>query len=126
MAASCPAAFADLEPFAEPWIGLDTMAARYRARQDMPFAALKHFYDVTTPRLADIMAYLDGFGFGGTALPPAESRLFRLALGLVEAAHALVSFSAARLPGAPYPPDVVVGGRARRGSVRHGGGPAGG
>src|SRR3546814_1871076 len=31
----------------------------------MPFAALKHFYDVTTPRLADIMAYLDGNGYGG-------------------------------------------------------------
>src|SRR3546814_8656214 len=28
MTASFPAAFADLEPFAEPWIGLDTMAAR--------------------------------------------------------------------------------------------------
>src|SRR3546814_15500968 len=79
------------------------MAARYRARQDMPFAALKHFYDVTTPRLADIMAYLDGFGFGGNALPPAEARLFRLALGLVEAAQAIEFFSAARLPGAPYP-----------------------
>src|SRR3546814_19633581 len=84
------------------------MAARYRARQDMPFAALKHFYDVTTPRLADIMAYLDGFGFGGNALPPAEARLFRLALGLVEAAQAIEFFSAARLPGAPYPHDVVV------------------
>src|SRR3546814_15826119 len=84
MTASFPAAFADLEPFAEPWIGLDTMAARYRARQDMPFAALKHFYDVTTERLAGIMAYLDGFVVGGNELPPAEGRLFRLALGWVE------------------------------------------
>src|SRR3546814_11025526 len=87
MTASFPAAFADLEPFAEPWIGLDTMAARYRARQDMPFAALKHFYDVTTPRLADILAYLDGIGFGCNALPPADARLSRLELGLGEAAQ---------------------------------------
>src|SRR3546814_10875566 len=78
----------------------------------MPCAALTHFYGVTRPRLADIMAYLDGFGFGGNALPPAEARLFRLALGLVEAAQAIEFFSAARLPGAPYPHDVVVGGRA--------------
>src|SRR3546814_14214766 len=106
MTASFPAAFADLEPFAEPWIGLDTMAARYRARQDMPFAALKHFYDVTTPRLADIMAYLAGFGFGGNALPPAEARLFGLAVDLVEAAPEIEFFSAARLPGPPYPPEV--------------------
>src|SRR3546814_15535964 len=99
-----------LFPYTTLFRSRDTMAARYRARQDMPFAALKHFYDVTTPRLADIMAYLDGFG--GDALPPAEARLFRLALGLVEAAQAVEFFSAARLPGAPYPPDVVVGGRA--------------
>src|SRR3546814_3637388 len=87
MTASFPAAFADLERFAEPWIGLDTMSARHRARQDMPFAALKQFYDVTTPRLADIMASLDGFGFGGNALPPAEARLLRLALGLRSEEH---------------------------------------
>src|SRR3546814_16240455 len=50
MTASFPAAFADLEPFDEPWIGLDTMAARYRARQDMPFAATKPFYDRSEAR----------------------------------------------------------------------------
>src|SRR3546814_13958032 len=118
MPASFPAAFADLEPFAEPWIGLDTMATRYRARQDMPFAALKHFYDVTTPRLADIMAYLDGFG--GDALPPAEERLFRLALGLVEAAQAVDFFSAARLPGAPDPHDGIGRAACRERVCRYG------
>ncbi|HAF42877.1 MAG TPA: hypothetical protein DCG90_14125 [Sphingobium sp.] len=110
MSASLPPGFADLEPFAPLWIGLETMESRYRARQDMPFDALKQFYDVAVPRLADIMAHLDAFG--SDTLPSAEARLYRLALGLVEAAQAVEFFGAARLPGAPYPHDIAVGGKA--------------
>lgn len=110
MTASLPPAFADLEPFAHLWIGLETMESRYRARQDMPFDALKQFYDVAAPRLADIMAHLDSFG--AQTLPSAQARLYRVALGLVEAAQAVEFFGAARLPGAPCPHEVRVGGRA--------------
>jgi hypothetical protein len=110
MSASLPVAFANLEPFAHLWIGLETMASRYRARQDMPFDALKQFYDATAPRLADIMEHLDAFG--SDTLPSAEARLYRVALGLVEAAQAVEFFATARLPGAPYPHDVAVGGQA--------------
>lgn len=110
MSASLPAAFADLEPFAHLWTGLQTMESRYRARQDMPFDALTEFYEVATPQLAAIMAHLDGFG--SDTLPSAEARLYRVALGLVEAAQAVEFFGAARLPGAPFPHDVAVGGQA--------------
>lgn len=110
MSASLPPGFADLEPFAHLWIGLETMESRYQARQDMPFDALKQFYDATAPRLVDIMAHLDAFG--SDILPSAEARLYRVALGLVEAAQAVEFFATARLPGAPYPHDVAVGGQA--------------
>lgn len=110
MSANLPPAFADLEPFAHPWIGLATMESRYRTRQDMPFDALQQFYDAAAPRLADIMAHLDGYG--AERLPAAEALLYRVALGLVEAAQAVEFFGQSRLPGAPYPHDVVVGGQA--------------
>jgi hypothetical protein len=109
MIASLPPDFADLEPFAHLWIGLDKMESRYLARQDMPFDALKQFYDAAAPRLTDIMAYLDTFGT--QALPLAEARLYRVALGLVEAAQAVEFFGAARLPGAPFPHHVAVDGQ---------------
>lgn len=110
MTASLPAAFADLESFADPWVGLDNMESRYLARQDMPFDALKQFYDAAAPRLADIMAHLDAFG--AAPLPSADARLYRMALGLIEAAQAVEFFGTARLPGAPWPHHVAVGGRA--------------
>ncbi|WP_257539173.1 hypothetical protein [Sphingobium sp. CFD-1] len=110
MTPSLPVAFADLEPFAHLWEGLAGMESRYRARQDMSFDALKQFYDIAAPRLTEIMAHLDGFG--ARALPPAEAHLYRVALGLVEASLAVEFFGAARLPGAPYPHHVAVGGQA--------------
>lgn len=110
MTQSLPPAFADLEPFAHLWIGLDRMESRYLARQDMPFDVLRQFYDAGGPRLAAIMAHLEAFG--DEPLPSAEARLFRLALGLVEASLAVEFFGAARLPGAPYPHHVAVGGQA--------------
>lgn len=110
MTAILPRAFADLEPFADPWAGLDTMERRYLARQDTPFETLKQFYAAAAPRLAEIMAYLDTFAV--EPLPMAETRLFHLALGLIEAAQAVEFFGTARLPGAPWPHIVTVGGQA--------------
>lgn len=110
MTQSLPPAFVDLEPFAHPWVGLDSIESRYLVRQDMPFDALRQFYDVAAPRLAAIMAHLDAFG--SDPLPSAEARLYRVALGLIEAAQAVEFFGIARLPGAPYPHHVAVGGRA--------------
>lgn len=107
-----PPAFADLEPFALPWVTLDGMEGRYLARQDMPFDALDRFYQAAGPRLDTIMVYLDSFGT--EPLPAPEARLFRLMLGLTEAAHAVELFGASRVPGAPYPHHVAVGGEASR------------
>lgn len=110
MTDSLPPGFADLEPFIHPWVELETMASRYRARQDIPFDTLKRFYAVAAPRLCAIMAHLDGFA--GEPLPSAETRLYRIAMGLIEAAQAVEFFGASRLPGAPYPHQVTVGGKA--------------
>ena len=110
MNSSLPSAFGDLEPFAHLWVGQDTMESRYLARQNMTFDDLQLFYDAAAPRLAAIAAHLDAFG--GDPLPPAEDRLYRVALGLIEAAEAVEFFGDARLPGAPYPHHVAVGGRA--------------
>lgn len=105
-----PPAFADLEPFVLPWIKIDTMEGRYLARQDMPFETLKSFYAAIAPRLAEIMTHLDRFA--AESLPVAETNLFRLALGLIEAAQAVEFFGTARLPRAPCPHLVAVGGQA--------------
>lgn len=107
-----PKGFADLEPFTQPWVELDNMERRYQARQDMSFAELQQFYDAASPRLAEILVHLDAFG--GDPLPPAEGRLYRVALGLVEAAQANEFFGSSRLPRAPYPHYVAVGGKAAR------------
>lgn len=44
--------------------------------------------------------------------PEPEAALYRVALGLAEAVLAVEFIGAARLPGAPYPHHVQVGGRA--------------
>lgn len=110
MSGTFPAPFANLEPFARPWIDLPDMEARYGARQDIDLANLQALYAAIAPRLRAIMAHLDGFG--NAALPPEEARLYRLAMGLIEAAQAVEFFGSARLPDAPYPHHVTVGGSA--------------
>jgi hypothetical protein len=107
VSAVLPIGFDDLEPFAQPWVSFEDMQARYRHRQDIAFEDLQTFYSTVAPRLGEILAHLDTFGAG--PLPPAEERLFRLVLGLVEAAEAVEFFGRSRLPRAPYPHVVPVG-----------------
>ncbi len=113
-----PPAFADLAPFTHPWVELETMESRYRARQDTPFGTLQEFYAVVAPRLPAIMQHLDVFG--GGPLPLAEARLYRMVLGLIEVAQAVEFFGTSCLPGAPYPHHVTVSsGDVERPGNRH-------
>lgn len=100
-----PPAFADLVPFLE-WAGIATQGARYLKRQQMPYSELETFYRAMAPRLDAIFAHLDGFG--EQELPAEEARLFRMALGLIEAAQAVEIFGEPGVPHAPMPHRVAM------------------
>lgn len=96
-----PAGFADLAPFARIWGDFADPAARYAYRQTCAMAELAAFHAAVAPRLEAIFAHLDGFAV--ETLPAAEARLFRTALGVIEAAEAIEFFGQPRMAGAPFP-----------------------
>jgi hypothetical protein len=101
-----PAGFESLEPFAARWGGLETTAERYRMRQDTPFAELEAFHAAMAPRLEEVFRHLDAFS--PDDLPQPQERLFRTALGLIEAGEAVEYFGQSRMNGAPYPHEVAI------------------
>ena len=94
-----PSDFGELERFVGDWGPLTTQEARYLKRQTMSIAALRDFYDTMLPRLDDVLEHLDSFPVNGV-LASTEETLYRLALGLTEAAAAVEVFGQARVPGA--------------------------
>lgn len=100
-----PPAFVDLGEFATTWGKLDDASARYAYRQTVTMTDLQNFYDAVAPRLPAIFAHLDSFPLH--ELPAAETLLFRTALGVIEAAEAVEFFGQPRMPGAPFPHDVI-------------------
>ena len=75
-----PAAFAELEPFAERWC-LATEAERYATRLASTMAEMQAFYDVGMPRIRDAMAYLDRWPLDG--LSTEARHLLHLVFSLV-------------------------------------------
>ena len=55
-----PAAFSDLEPFAETWC-LATESERYARRMASTLAEMRAFYDAGFPRIQDALAFCDKF-----------------------------------------------------------------
>jgi hypothetical protein len=106
-AQSLPPAFADLEPFLPRWGSLETQEQRYLMRQDMPIAELRAFYDSMAPRLRDILEHLDQFPVD-QPLPPPEEALYRLALGLTEAAAAIEVYGIPEVPFVAKPHAVAT------------------
>lgn len=94
-----PPGFEALSPFVADWGLLETEDQRYRVRQRMSMAQLQHFYDAMTPAVSVIFDHLDQFAYG--KLPGPEERLFRLALGLAEAAQAVEVVGAPTIPTLP-------------------------
>ena len=89
-----PAAFADLEPFAE-W-SLATERERYAKRLSSTMEELQAFYDAAFPRLEEAMAYLDKFDLN--ALPDDATRLLWLCYSLVNASFPVEVWRQARVP----------------------------
>lgn len=96
--AQLPAAFQALEIFARSW-ALPTSDERMRKRMASSMAEIQTFYDALLPITESALAHLDSFELA--ALPPAETRLFRLLLASTEAALAVEVYRAPQLPLAP-------------------------
>ena len=89
-----PAAFADLEPFAD-W-ALQTERERYAKRLSSSMDALQAFYDAVFPRLEATLAYLDGFEL--RALPDDAIRLLWLCYSLVNVSFPVEVWRQPRVP----------------------------
>lgn len=101
-----PAQFAALEPFVADWGELETVSQRYVRRQELSMERLTEFWAALGPRLEEVFNYLEQFPMHD--LPPAEARLYRLTLGLTEAAQAVEFMGQPRMTGAPFPHLVEV------------------
>ena len=80
-AQSLPAGFEPLLPYATAWAGLDE-AGVVEKRLGSPIEDLRAFYDAGAPLFSKIMAHMSERPIG--SLSPAEDRLFKLALALLE------------------------------------------
>ncbi len=89
-----PAAFAELEPFAD-W-ALPSEADRYAKRLQSSLDELQTFYDATFPRLEDAMSYLEQFSMD--ALPEEAKRLLWLFCALVTVSFPVEVWSQPRVP----------------------------
>jgi hypothetical protein len=89
-----PAAFADLEPFAD-W-SLPTERERYTKRLASTMGELQGFYDGAFPRLDDAMSYLDAFALD--ALPEDAMHLLWLFAALVTVSFPVEVWRQPRVP----------------------------
>ncbi len=103
---SLPEQFAFLEPFVATWGHLQTQNERYAQRQALPQGELEAFHTALAPRLEEVFTHLDRYD--PKALPDAEALLFRVVLGLTEAAQAVETFGQPRVPHAPFPHGVDI------------------
>jgi hypothetical protein len=78
-----PPQFAELEPFARVWGGIDDSVERFLLRQHTSQGDIKFFYDAMAPRLEEVFQHLDRFG-PEENLPPKEKALYLTSLGLAE------------------------------------------
>lgn len=76
-----PAAFADLQPYADVW-ALPDSAARSARRLSSTQPELETFYHAVLPRLGAIVTHLDAQPLD--ALPEADETLLRMLLGYAE------------------------------------------
>lgn len=75
-----PAAFSDLEPFAQTWC-LATESERYARRIASTFPEMQAFYDAGFPRIQDALAYCDRFPLND--LPDDARHLLQLVHSIV-------------------------------------------
>lgn len=96
-----PDGFESLLQFSQNWGNIQTQKDRYLKRQSSTIEELREFHSTASPLLGKVFDYLDSFEYGD--LPPKEARLFRIMLGLIEAAQAVEIFGTPSVPYTPYP-----------------------
>ena len=89
-----PAAFVDLEPFAE-W-SLETEGERYDKRLTSSMDEMQAFYDATLHRTPAAMEYLDQFDLYD--MPEQELNLMHLLMGLIVITFPVEAFHQAKVP----------------------------
>lgn len=87
---SLPPAFSELERFVVHWVR-ETQTGRLYQRLSTKMARIQEFYDAITPRLREILDFVDQYPFG-QPLPPEVERLFGLALSAAQIAPAVELF----------------------------------
>lgn len=99
-ASGLPAAFADLEPFAD-WI-LETQDARYEKRLASTVDEMQAFYDVMFPRLQDVIDYCNQYDIDD--LPEPVRKLMFLTFSLIQASFVVEAWRQPHVPdaGAAY------------------------
>jgi hypothetical protein len=80
-ASELPPEFACLEPFVAQW-AVSSMGERHRRRLASTAADRKAFYDSMSPRLHEVMDYLNRFPLH--EMPQAVATLMRLSMSLME------------------------------------------
>lgn len=100
-----PAGFAELEPFVEYWAG-PTVNDRMKARAGADMASIRRFYEVAVARGAEALEYCGRFPLD--AMPDDAALLFRLMLGLGQAAIAVEIHGAPRAPNTPWPNSITL------------------
>lgn len=100
-----PAAFSDLEPFAEDWC-CASFNARLQRRAASSLEALQAFYDAVQPRAEAALAHLEAFDLH--ALPERETQLLRLLFSLTQVAMAVEVHDGPKVPHASLPIPVRV------------------
>jgi len=94
MPTTFPAAFADLEPFAD-W-AIPTERARFAKRLSSTMDELQAFYDAAFPRMDDALAYLEQFSMD--ELPEDATHLLWLYCGLMTASFPVEVWRQPRVP----------------------------
>lgn len=89
-----PAAFADLEPFAD-W-ALATEGERYAKRLSSTMSELEAFYDAAFGRLKDAADYLDAYALD--SLPDDAYRLLLLTYSLINVSFPIEAWHQPRVP----------------------------
>lgn len=102
---SLPAAFADLEGFVDYWMR-DTVHDRLQQRSRASMEETRRFYDAMLARAEDAIAYLETFPVD--AMSEDATRLYKLLLGLGQAAVAIEMHGQPRAHHSVYPNTITV------------------
>lgn len=100
-----PDGFEDLLTFVPNWVG-ETPQERWELRSQKSMPEIRRFYDALLARSEDILAHVEQFPLDG--LPPPTLRLFRLQLGLAQAAMAVELHDQPRAHNSPYPHQIRI------------------